>query len=118
MSIDYCLQRAREIPYIRGQQRHFAAVFCKRGRLVSESANSYLKTSPRAFKAALKVGLEHKCFLHAEQRALYLDKKRKGVKLVVVRVGAKGEPMYSEPCPVCKEVLKDFSNIKSVEYTT
>lgn len=118
MSIDYCLQRARELPYIRGQQRHFAAVFCKRGRLVSESANSYLKTSPRAFKAASKLGLNDKCYIHAEMRALWLDKKQKGVKLIVVRIGAKGDPMYSEPCLVCKEVLKDFSNIKFVEYTT
>lgn len=118
MSIDFCIQKAKEIPYRKGQKRHFAAVLDKRGRVVSCGHNSYVKTSPKAFKAAKRVGREHACYLHAEIRALYLDKHRKGVKLVVARVGANGEPMYSEPCCICKEALKDFPNIKSVEYTT
>lgn len=116
-SLEYCLQKCREVSYVKGQYRHFAAVLNARGRVVSESANSYLKTSPRSFKAASKVGRPEACYLHAEQRALYLDKKRKGVKLIVVRVGAIGEALCSEPCPICREVLKDFPNIKVIEFS-
>lgn len=117
-SIECALEMAKSTPHVRGRQRHFAMVLCKRGRVVSSSANSYVKTSPRAFKAAKKLGLDEKCYLHAEQRALYLDKARKGVKLIVVRVGANGEAMNSEPCVVCKQVLLDFPNIRSIEYST
>lgn len=116
-SLEYCINKARELPYIRGQQRHYSVVLDKRGRIVSESANSYLKTSPRSFKAASKVGRPEACYLHSEQRSLYLDKARKGVKLIVVRVGASGQPMPSEPCEICKMVLRDFKNIKSVEFS-
>lgn len=116
-SLEYALQKARELPYSRGFQRHYSVVLDRRGRVVSESANSYVKTSPRSFKAASKVGRPEACYLHSEQRALYLDKRRKGVKLVVVRVNAEGQAVYSEPCEICKEVLKDFPNIKSVEFS-
>ena len=115
--LEYALKKARELPYVRGFQRHYSVVLDKRGMVVSESANSYVKTSPRSFKAASKVGRPEACFLHSEQRALYLDKRRKGVKLIVVRVDSKGNPMYSEPCEICKEVLKDYPNIKSIEFS-
>jgi hypothetical protein len=115
--IDYALSKCRELPYVRGQYRHYALVLDKRNRVVSESANSYIQTHPRAFKAASKVGRPLAVYLHAEQRALYLDKKRKGVKLIVVRVGAIGQAMCSEPCEICREVLKDFPNIKTIEFS-
>lgn len=116
--IEYCIAKARELPYVRGQYRHYCVVLDRRGRVVSESANSYVKTSPRAFKAASKVGRPEACYLHSEQRALYLDKKRRGVKLIVARVLADGSPANSEPCEICKIVLQDFPNIASIEYTT
>lgn len=115
--IELAISKANEIPYIKGQYRHFAMVLDKRNRVISSSANSYVKTSPRAFKAASKVGRPEAVYLHAEMRALYLDKRRKGVKLIVVRVGAKGESLYSEPCSICKTILQDFPNIKTIEYS-
>ncbi len=116
-SIEYCIQKARELPYVRGQQRHYSVLLDTKGRVVSESANSYVKTSPKSFKAASKAGRPEACYLHAEQRVLYMDKRRRGVKLIVVRVAADGSSCYSEPCEICKIVLKDFPNIKSVEYS-
>lgn len=114
--IDYCIEKAKEIPYIKGQYRLYSVITDKRGRIVSESANSYCTTHPVMYRASRKVGLV-KDYLHSEVAALIKDKKRLGVKLTVARVDAKGNPVYSEPCSVCKEVLKSYENIKSVEYS-
>ncbi|MNL80043.1 hypothetical protein D3C87_2067860 [compost metagenome] len=67
-------------------------------------------------KASRKVGLE-KDYLHCEVAALIKDKDRKGSKLIVVRVDSKGQAVNSEPCPVCKEVLRSFPNVKSIEFS-
>lgn len=117
MSIQYCLEKARELPYIKGQSRHYSIILDKRGRIVSEAANSYTKTSPRMAKAANKAGLPDKQCLHSEALALFRDKQRKGVKLIVARVSADGKSMYSAPCPVCAILIQEHSNILSVEFS-
>ena len=117
-SIDYCLDKARAIPYVKGQTRHYAVVVNKRGRVVGEGRNEYLKTHPLAAKAGKAVGLPAKECVHAELSALLGDRYRKGVKLVVCRVDSRGRSAYSEPCHVCKYTIKEyFPNIKSVEYS-
>lgn len=115
-TLDYCIQKAREIPYVKGEQRHYSLVLDKRGKILAESANSYVKTHPMMHRHSKRLGM-FKDFIHSEVNALIKDKTRKGVKLIVVRVNAKGEPCNSEPCCVCKEIIKNFKNIKSVEYS-
>ena len=66
-------------------------------------------------KMSSKLGLD-KCFCHAEQLAL-VRARGKGCKLFVVRVDSKNRPMYSSPCKVCTELIKESGHIKSVEFT-
>ena len=116
-SIDYCLDKARAIPYRKHRSRHYAVVLDKRGKIVGEGANQY-KTHPLAAKAGKAVGLPDKQCIHSELAALLSDQKRKAVKLIVCRVDSKGASAYSEPCSVCKHLIMEyFPNIKSIEYS-
>lgn len=115
-SIDYAIEMARKQPYTKNQQRHYSIILDKRGRMVSQGANSYVVTHPLMHKHSKKLGL-CKDFIHSEVNALIKDKSRKGVKLIVVRIDSKGSPCNSEPCCVCKAVIETFSNIKTIEYT-
>ena len=86
---------------------------------MSESSNSYVKTHRQMHDYSIKSGsVPEKCFLHSEIGALIKDKKRKGVKLIVARVDSNGKPCLAMPCPACALAIQEFSNIKSVEYTT
>ncbi|MNL60222.1 hypothetical protein D3C87_1840190 [compost metagenome] len=58
-----------------------------------------------------------KDFLHSEVLALLRDKKQRGHKLTVVRVGKDGSPMHSMPCVVCMSLIKEAGHIKAVEWT-
>lgn len=117
MSLQYCIDMARSIPFIRDQKRLFAVVLDKKNRIVSEASNSYTLTHPKQFKAAKRVGLDDKIYCHAELLALIRDKSRRGVKLIVARVTADGKPANAKPCVICETLLKEFKNIQSVEYT-
>ena len=113
--MEYALSKAREIPYKRGYQRHYALVLDKKDRIISEAANSYTRTHTAMHKASRKLGL-CKDFAHAECLAL-VKAKGKGCKLIVVRVDSKGESCYSAPCPVCSLLIKEAKHIKSVQYS-
>ena len=113
--LDYCLQKASEIPYVKGQQRHYAVVTDKRGKIISESRNLYNKTHPQMARVSKKLGLD-KTFCHAEQLAL-VRARGKGCKLFVARVDSKNRPMYSSPCPVCSVLIEESGHIKSVEFS-
>lgn len=117
MNIQYCLDKAREVPYIKGQSRHFACLVDKKGRIVSQSSNSYTLTHTKQWRYAVKAGRPEATFLHAELACLLKDRQRKGVKLFVARVDSRGNACYSAPCEICALSLKDFSNVKSVEYS-
>ena len=43
MSLEYCVAKACEMPFIRDQKRLFAAVLDKRNRIISEGSNSTRK---------------------------------------------------------------------------
>lgn len=117
MSIDYCLQRAREIPYKRGEQRHWAAIYDKRGKLIAEGSNSYVKTSPKMLRAGQKVGLDNKIYWHAECKAIYgLRDIKKAYKIVIARVNSIGEAVNSKPCILCETLIRD-TGVKIVEHT-
>lgn len=112
--INKALEKCRQTPYKKGEQRHFCIITDKRGRIVSTAQNSYTKTHTLMAKTSKKLGLE-KEFCHAEQLAL-VRARGKGYKLTVVRIHADGTIANSEPCPVCKELIAQ-SQIKVVEYT-
>lgn len=86
--LDYALNKARKLPYTKGQSRVYAIVTDKRGRIVSQGANSYVKTSTHMHRASRKLGLV-KDYCHAEMVAL-VRAKGNGSKLYVARVNAKG----------------------------
>lgn len=113
--MEYALQRAREIPFIKGQQRHYCVIVDSRGRIVSEASNSYIKTHPVMKRASVKIDEKKEC-LHAEAHAM-IRSKGKGVRLVVCRVNKNGKSMPSPPCAVCVEISKEYQNIKSIEFS-
>ena len=115
--ISYAIDKARQAPYKKGQQRHYAVILCKRGRILAEGENSYTKTSPKMKRAGERVGLPDKVFWHAECKAIYsLKEGAKAYKIVVVRISSEGEPVNSKPCPLCQALIKE-AGIKVVEYT-
>lgn len=115
--IPYAIDKACQTPYKKGQQRHYAVITDKRGKILAEGENSYTKTSPKMKRAAERVGLPDKVFWHAEGKAIYsLKEGVKAYKIVVVRVDSKGNPVNSAPCPLCQALIKE-AGIKVVEYT-
>ena len=115
--LDYCLQKAREIPYVRHQQRHYAILVDKRGKIVSEGFNSYSCTHPAMKNLSRKLGFDGKEYRHAEFHAILKDKRNRGHSLYVARVGANGKPMPSSPCSVCYSLIKSKKNIKQIFWT-
>lgn len=116
-SIDYAIEMARKIPYAKGEQRHYSVVLDKRGKILAEAENSYIKSSPKMLKAGRKVGLDEKIFWHAECRALYSIKNSSKIyKLIVARVDAQGNAASSAPCKLCENVIKE-KGVKVIEYT-
>lgn len=115
--LEYALTKCRSIPYVKGQARVYSVIRDKRGKIVSESANDYGKTDPKMAIAARRVGLPQKEFCHAEQRCIARDKAKKGYKIYVARIDAKGNPMPAYPCPICRLLIKEHSSLKSIECT-
>ena len=114
--LDYAIEKAKQLPKERGKQRVYAVVVDRKGRIVSESPNSYEKSHPKQKHYAVKAGCsEQKMFLHAEMRAI-IQAKGKGHKLYVARVGYADVSLPAFPCPICQLAIKD-SGIKSVEVT-
>lgn len=115
--IEYVLSKAREIPYVKGEQRIFSAIFDKRNRLVAESPCLYRKSHPRQKDLSVRTGFEEgRCNLHSEVNALIKSRGR-GCKIVIARVGANGRPLDAHPCPSCSLAIKEATWIKSVEYS-
>jgi tRNA(Arg) A34 adenosine deaminase TadA len=92
-------------------------IYDKKGNLLAVGRNSYVKTHPLQAKAASACGMEKRIFLHAEIHALTQVKDwQDAYRLVVIRMGANGEPLCSKPCPICNYVIKQ-TGIKKVEHT-
>ena len=114
--LQLAIEKARELPRIKGQQRHAAILADKRGKIVSIGFNSYTCTHPIMHKESRKLGM-YKDYLHSEVDAVLKDKHNKGYSLYIARVGASGEPLHSAPCVVCYSVIKQKKNIKQIFYT-
>ena len=114
--INLAIQRANTLPKQRGKQRICAIGFDKKGNVISSGFNSYELTHPMQYKYAKAVGLEEKCFLHAELSCIIKAKGQAIHKIVVARVGADGQPRLAAPCPICNLAIRQ-AGIKVVEYT-
>jgi hypothetical protein len=108
MTLEIAIRKARETPFVKGQKRHYAITLDRRGKILSEAANSYIKTSPKMLEAGRKVGLTAKLFWHAECKAIYAVKDISKIhKIIVVRIDSKGQPVNSTPCVICERLIKD-----------
>lgn len=115
-NLEYCISKARELPYVKKQYRLYAVITDRRGRIIAESSNSYTCTHPKQYRAAMRVGKPLKQYLHAEAGAL-IKSKGKGCKLFVARVLSDGTPANAKLCCVCEEMMRLHGGIRSVEYT-
>lgn len=84
---------------------------------MSVGKNSYVKTHPLQQKHADRVGLNKKCFLHAEIHAIAKCKQlERAHKIVVMRFDTDGRPANAKPCPICQDALL-HTPIKHIEHT-
>lgn len=90
-----------------GKQRIYAIITDKRGRIISQAGNDYIKTHPDQRELAESVGLDECIYLHAEIAALIKLKRNvpKNSKIYIARVGSNGESLLAAPCPICQHAL-------------
>lgn len=116
MSLEYCITKARQIPYVKGIQRIYSVMVDKKGRIVAESPNMMTKSHPLQKKYSLLAGLDRsRVMMHSELRSVILS-KGKGTKIYVARVGSDGRPLDAIPCPSCRMALNE-AGIKQIECT-
>ena len=94
-----------------------ATIYDKKGRVISEGQNSYMKSHPFQGKMAKKVGRPEAIFLHAEIAALVrLKDWSKAHKIKVERYDVHGNPVIAKPCPICQSALQR-AGIFVIEHT-
>ena len=99
------------------RQNVTALIYDRKGRIISMGKNSYVKTHPLQAKYANEVGLEHKIFLHAEIDALVrLKDWTRAHRMVITRIGKRGDELLAKPCPVCERAIKS-AGITEIEHT-
>lgn len=111
------IDKANELPYRQHRFRHYAILVDKRGKIISEGANSYNKTHPLFKQVALSIGIESKTYQHAEFAAINKDRSKRGYKLYIARVDRNGIPVLSTPCSVCMEFIRRSKHVKAIEWT-
>ncbi len=97
----------------------FAKITDKKGRLLSFSNNSYIKTHPLQSKYAKRQKRPNKEFLHAEIGAIIKLKpqdRERAYRITVYRFDLQGKPKLAKPCPICLAAIKD-AGIKEIYYT-
>lgn len=119
--LDYANEKARQLPIEKTasgktMQRVYAVCLDKKGRVLSEASNNYLKSHPFQHECAVKVGKEKATTLHAEIAAIVKCRRDKKIhKIVIARVGLSGDTLPSHPCVICMGAIK-MAGIKSIEY--
>lgn len=114
--IQYAAKKARQSSD--GKQRHYCVISDKRGRILSQAANSYTKSSPSMLSSALEVGEGDKVFWHSECRAIHsLPYGAEPYRITVVRVNRQGVLRNSKPCKICMNEIRKH-NIPIVEFST
>lgn len=109
---------AEEVSLLPHKYKHKAYLFDRRLNVLSEGWNSPTKSHPQMWRGAVRVGLPHKIYLHAEIDALIQVPKHQQVYYAaVMRVGKDGEFRNSKPCVICEAALR-LAGIREVWYTT
>lgn len=117
--LEMALNKCRDIPPVKHQQRIYAMIHDKRGRVIAEERNRYDVTHPTMKSFSMRsIKVEEKCYLHAEVAAIIkasknINPKRK-YQLTVARVDKSGKPMDAYPCEVCRLAIKETEWIESV----
>lgn len=93
----------------------YAAIYNKKGNLISESTNSYIKTHPLQKEFAEKLSLQHHIYLHAEIGAL-IKARGQGHTIHIVRLAKDGQTtLPSKPCPICDLAIRK-AHINNIIY--
>ena len=114
--LEEAVMKARKIPYVKGNKRVYAIITDKRGRIVAESANSYVQTHPMQKRLGVASGKPLAEFLHAEMAAIIRSKGR-GHSLYVARVDSKGKPRMAKPCVICQKAIELHENLRDIYWT-
>lgn len=118
--LNYTLEMARKIPYIKGNARVYSVLVDKRGTILAESENLYTHTHPAQQRYSVKAGFDpERCYLHSELRTILKAARRnpKNAKLYVARIGASGNPLPAYPCKSCLLAIRECRFVKSIEST-
>lgn len=118
--LQYCLKKAKALPLEGNRQRLWACVTDKRGNILGEGCNSFVKSSVYQKQMAAKAG-KPKCeYLHAElaslTRVFRSKSKAKPHALWVARALRNGEHGLAKPCEVCQLAIAE-AGIKNVFYS-
>ena len=90
----------------------YAIALDKRGRIISEDGNRYLKSHPLAKSIAVRHGVPERDKLHAECKVLLGSRGRVVDTLVVARVDKNGNIKDGKPCVLCQDMLKYFEKVQ------
>ena len=117
--IEYCLKKAQELPMTH-RQRLYAVVTDRKGNILGEGANSFVKSHPAQAKAAKKVGQPFKECLHAESLALIRAAKTGKIpyQLTVARILRDNVSSgLAMPCAVCSFMAKE-AGVEVISFST
>ena len=105
--IERARKLANQLPFNKGEQRVWAIITDKRGKILSEAGNTYTKSSPVMKRFGEQAGYPEKEFWHAECRAIHnLPYRASPYKISIARVNRYGELLPSSPCPVCRKAIR------------
>lgn len=119
MNIQWCAQRASQIPYIKGYERVYSCILNHKGKMIAHGANEYSRSHPTQKAYSVKAGMsESRIYLHSEVRTIVqaAKLKPKDCTLIVARVNRVGEILDSCPCLSCRMLIADVEFITSVQY--
>lgn len=118
LMLNYCLEKARKHDS-GGRVTVYACATDKRGNILAEGGNSYVKTHPLQASIAKRVGLAAKQFLHAEVACIAKLARlcKECDTLYIARVDKVGNPLPAEPCVICTEAI-ELAGIKNIIFTS
>ena len=114
--LEEAVMKASKIPYVKGKKRVYAIITDKRGRIVSESANSYVQTHPMQKRLGVASGKPQAEFLHAEMAAI-IRSKGAGHSIYVARVDSNNNPRMAKPCAICQKAIELHGNLRNIYWT-
>ena len=112
--LSVCLSLAGDLPKTHGQHRFWCIITDKKGRVISQSGNSYSQTHPTQARYAKRVNQDDRVYLHAEISSL-VKMRSTGHTLFVARMRNDHFPGSSKPCPICSLAIRE-AGIKKVVY--